>query len=765
MGLAKVGRMILRKIMRSLLVLIALFVFAPGYAQNVPVSTLEIPRVERYPEFEGFLSMKPPVEYEGRLAKISDFVQRQPKDGETPSQRTDVYLGYDDSNLYVTFVSFDNNPQGIRARLNQRGNTGDDDWVHVVLDTFQDKRRAYMFGSNPLGVQWDALWTEGQNSDTAFDTLYYTRGALTNEGFVVWMQIPFKSLRFPSEPDQTWGILFGRSIPRLNEQVFWPQYSSRVEGRLNQEGTMGGLKDISPGRNIQLLPYAGFRSYRAMDQRDPLQPHFVEDHADPDAGVDAKIVFNDSLVADVALNPDFSQVESDEPQVTTNQRFEVFFPEKRPFFLENASFFQTPMNLVFTRRIADPEFGARLTGKVGAYTVGVIAADDESPGKIVPDTNPSFGKRAGFGIFRVSRDILKQSSVGMIFTERKFNDGFNRVGGIDARFKLDRNWVAQVQGVSSATRFTNGTRQSGPAYEARLNRSGRQLNIDVNYSDRSAGFLTLAGFNPRKDIRSSSQQASYSFRPEGRYWIAMTPTITTNQVFTRGGARLESAYTPSITWEFAGQTFLTVEYRGERIRLRPSEARVSSDRDFNHHTMGGRFRTSFSKAIQIDGRYFAGADINHRPAAGREASMQNMSSADLTVTFRPVTQFTIANRYVFTKLSDRETGATIFNDHIVRSRWNWQFTRELSVRFIAQYTADIVNAVFTNIENRKSFNADFLFTYQANAWTALYVGYNGNAQNIELVPTSSGSRIAYTPQGFINDAHQFFAKFSYLIRF
>jgi hypothetical protein len=145
--------------------------------------------------------------------------------------------------------------------------------------------------------------------------------------------------------------------------------------------------------------------------------------------------------------------------------------------------------------------------------------------------------------------------------------------------------------------------------------------------------------------------------------------------------------------------------------------------------------------------------------------MQNMSSADLTVTFRPITQFTIVNRYVFTKLADRQTDATIFNDHIVRSRWNWQFTRELSFRFIAQYNSDIVNPLFTNIDHKKSFNTDFLFAYQANAWTALYVGYNGNAQNIELIPTSMGSRIAYTPEGFIKDAHQFFVKFSYLIRF
>ena len=746
----------------SLLILVLLFSQTPLPAQEAPPVTLDIPRVERPPRFEEFLEMKLPAELEGQLARVTDFVQRQPKDGEAATQRTEVYLGYDDSNLYVVFLAFDVNPAGIRAHLNPRGNTGEDDWVHVVLDTFQDKRRAYMFGSSALGVQWDALWTEGQGSDATLDTIY---ASLTEQGFVVWMSIPFKSLRFISESDQKWGILFGRSIPRLNEQSFWPRYSSRVEGRLNQGGVLTGLRNISPGRNIQLLPYGSFRSYRAMDQRDPARPRFVDDDGASDGGLDAKVVLKDSLVADIAINPDFSQVESDEPQVTTNQRFEVFFPEKRPFFLENANFFQTPMNLVFTRRIADPQFGGRLTGKAGKYTIGALVADDESPGKRVPDGHPASGRRAGFGILRVSRDIFRQSNVGVIFTNRNFDSGYNRVGGLDARLKVNRNWTAQMQGVSSSTRFSDGRRQAGPAYEGRLTRSGRQLNIDVNYSDRSAGFLTLAGFNPRQDIRILNQQTSYAFRPEGKYWIAMTPKLAANHVMARDGKRLESSYSPGITWEFAGQTFFGLEYKGEEIRLRPSEARVASDRNFNHHVAGITARSGALQQVTFDWRYYRGTEINYSPAAGQEASMQDWSSADLTVTFRPARQFFVANRYLFTRLADRQTGAAIFNDHIIRSRWNWQFTREFSIRFILQYNADLVNPRFTSIHPRKNINADFLFAYQANAWTAVYVGYNGNAQNINLVPAPGGSKIVYTPEGFINDARQFFAKFSYLIRF
>jgi len=244
------------------------------------------------------------------------------------------------------------------------------------------------------------------------------------------MAIPFKSLRFPSTSKQTWGIIFNREIPRLNEDTYWPHISSRIEGQLNQSGSLEGLENISPGRNLQMIPYGVFRSFRALDTRDPLAPRFVRERADFDAGLDAKFVLKDSLVLDVALNPDFSQVESDEPQVTVNERFEVFFPEKRPFFLENASYFQTPIALLFTRRIADPQFGVRLTGKVGPWALGAFVMDDESPGKRVPPGDPLHGKRAYFGIVRINRDIGRQSTLGLIFTDREFENSFNRIGGL-----------------------------------------------------------------------------------------------------------------------------------------------------------------------------------------------------------------------------------------------------------------------------------------------------------------------------------------------
>ena len=728
--------------------------------------SLVIPRVSRPPALEDFLGMEPNERVEGRLAKVEGFLQREPSDGAPATQRTEVYVGYDDKNLYLVFVCFDKEPEKIRARMVPRENIFGDDIVEVMLDTFHDQRRAFGFIANPHGIQWDGLWTEGQGWDGSFDTLWHSKGQRTPEGFVVWMAIPFRSLRFPATPEQTWGIVFLREVPRNNEESFWPRVSSRIEGRLNQAATLEGLENISPGRNVQLIPFGVFRSFRALDTRDPLAPKFVRDRADGDVGLDAKLVLKDSLVLDVALNPDFSQVESDEPQVTANQRFEVFFPEKRPFFLENAGFFQTTINLLFTRRIADPEFGVRLTGKAGPYALGAFIIDDESPGKAVPDDDPLHGKRALFSIFRVNRDLGRQSTLGFIYTDREFDRSFNRVGGLDGRFKLTDNWALRFQGVASSTRFLDGTGVAGPAYDARLQRNGRQLFYRLEYNDRSPGFRTEPGFLRRADIRRTRQRVSYSFRPEGKYLISWGPQFNTEAVFDHSGTRLDLTQDTSFTWHFVGQSQFTTVYNWDRERLRPKDFPVLRENvDFSRNRKGFLWTTSYIPQLTFRGNYAWGTRINFLPPVGQQQVLADLTTSTMIVTVRPVTSLRVDNSYIFFRLKDRGSKENIFNNHIARSRWNYQFNREFSLRVILQYDATLANPKLTSLETTKNFNADFLLTYLVNPGTVLFVGYNGNAQNIDVVPSATGSSIKRPRRRFINDAKQFFVKFSYLIRF
>jgi len=749
-------------------------------------SALLIPRVSRPPALEDFLEMKPSPPMEGRLAKVDNFIQRLPSDGQPSSQRTEVYVGYDDENLYCIFVTFDSEPHKVRAHKDTRDNLYGDERLDLFLDTYHDHRRAYVFTVNPLGYQMDGLWTEGLRNqyDRSFDTVWQSRGKLTDRGFVVWMAIPFNSLRFPATPEQTWGVVFIRWIPRVNESATWPWVSTRIEGRLNQGATLRGLKNISPGRNFQLIPYGFLRSYRALEQRDPRQPRFVSEHAEPDAGVDAKFVLKDTFALDVAVNPDFSQVESDEPQVTINRRFEAFFPEKRPFFLENPSYFETPINLFFSRRIVDPQFGVRLTGKKGPYAIGALVANDEAPGKIAPPSDPLAGKKANVGVFRISRDIFRQSAVGIIYTDREFAGGFNRVGGVDGRFKLRKNWLASLEGVASATRQPDGSTLAGPAYKAELRCDGRKLYYNLAYNDRSPGFVTQTGFISEDsverpgtlghtirrpplhtDVRSLDQLASYRFCPEGKYLIAWGPNAFVNPVWDHSGTRLDTYQDYSMSWELTGQTMFELYWIHDRELLRPKDfAALPANRMYSHHRGGVSFETSILKQFTFKGIFSQGSQINYVPPNGQEPMLAELTRSNVSVTLWPSKPLRVENTYFLERLTDRANGASIFNNHIIRSKVTWQFNRELSLRVILQYDTILANPALTSLRTTKNLNADFLFTYLINPFTALYVGYNGNAQNHELIPTATGREIIRT-SGLLNDSKQFFVKFSYLLRF
>jgi hypothetical protein len=231
-----------------------------------------IPRVSRAPTLKDFLGMKPPADLASQLSRITGLIQRDPKDGDPVSQPTEVYLGYDDKNLYAIFVCFDSEPSKIRAHLTRREAIFDDDLVGIFFDTFKDHRHAYEFLTNPLGIQADGIITEGQNDDFSFDTVWYSEGKLTPQGYVVWIAIPFKSLRFKKEDVQNWNFGVARAIVRNNETSFWPHITRKIEGFTQQLAGLEGMQNISPGRNMQFIPYGISRTFRELDTRDSLNP-------------------------------------------------------------------------------------------------------------------------------------------------------------------------------------------------------------------------------------------------------------------------------------------------------------------------------------------------------------------------------------------------------------------------------------------------------------------------------------------------------------
>src|SRR5207247_345945 len=253
-----------------------------------------------------------------------------------------------------------------------------------------------------------------------------------------------------------------------------------------QAAVGSGPDHVPPGRNIHGLPYVASRAFKTRE---------IDRQAEAALGFDGKAVIEDSIVVDATINPDFSQVESDEPQITVNRRFEVFFPEKRPFFLENQAYFDTPIPLLFTRRIANPLVGGRATGRIGPWGLAALVADDRAP-----LNDPAIGRRAWFGVARISRDIGQESSAGAFAARHVASGEANEVGGVDARVKIGSNWVALGQFVVSRKTGAAGETAIGSAWLASVVRSGRSFNYQFDASDRSRDFRADTGFIPRVDV-------------------------------------------------------------------------------------------------------------------------------------------------------------------------------------------------------------------------------------------------------------------------
>lgn len=740
---------------------------------------IHIPRIETVPTLGDFEDMHPNARVAGAMLKVSGFIAREPADGAQPTEDTDVYLAYDSRNLYAVFICWDKEPDKIRARMTRREDIFSDDSAEIMIDTFDDARRGYAFAANPLGIQWDALWTEGSignglpadysGFDPSFDTVWNSEGRVTGQGYMVLMSIPFKSLRYPNTDKQQWRIILNRSIPRTNENLFWPRITNRIQGRFNQAAHATDM-DLSPSRNIQLIPYGLLRGFRDIDDRDPNHPFFESRALQPEAGLDAKFIVHDSFVLDATVNPDFSQVESDEPQVTVNQRYAVFFPEKRPFFLENSNYFTTPINTVFTRNIGHPEFGLRLTGKSGPWAVGVLATDDRAPGEALPPSSPFAGDRASVTVARVSRDILEQSTIGAVYTNREFAGGHNRVGGLDANLKLNQNWRLQGQALMSATADPiAGLYQDGSGYKLDLERNGRDFNLQSVYTDFSPGFETQTGFVNRVDLREESIKTSYYFRPEGKFLISYGPTLQTFNIWDHSGIPLDHFAFPGFRVDMTRSTYFNIHPFGyDDVRLRPidydSLTRITS---YPQKFWGVEAGTSWWKLFDLAGVYFGGGGVNYDPAGNQAPTFGHEDQGNVTLTFHAAGRLRIDNTYLLEHVRERDAHLTAVTNHIIRSKWNYQFTRALSARVIMQYNAVLSNTAISSLSPTKNFNTDFLITYLVHPGTAIYVGYNsdiGNLnRNLDVDPVTQD--ILTTPNRFINDSRQFFVKASYLFRF
>jgi hypothetical protein len=505
-----------------------------------------IPKFDKPPLIDGKLD----EEVWQHAAVLKDFYQVQPGDNVAPSKPTEVLIGYDPKFLYIAFKATDE-PDKVRATVAKRDNIFQDDYVGFMLDTFNDKRKAFEVFFNPLGIQGDGMIIEGRGEDMSIDLLMESKGIIHETGFNVEIAIPFKSLRFEAGKGKLWGAHFFRRIKRFeNELDSWMPFSRSIDSNLSQAGHLTGLEGISVERTIELIPSltvsqnSRFVPALPSTQRALDPGRIVNEPVGLDPGLTAKFIPSSSATIDLAINPDFAQVEADQLVVTANQRFPIFFPEKRPFFLEGIEIFQTPITAVHTRAIVDPDAAVKTTGKKGRNTFGLMVASDNGPGNFnaddrgalnacldlrsvdpttVCDAEKFVDKNAYIGVLRLKRDVGKENSIGMLATSYDFIEKHNHVFAVDGRFRIDKQTTISFQTLGTTSRNfffdpNDGVNRyrtgNGFAYSADYNRSGRNWGWEVYGEGFTRDYRADVGFVQRTNSNFNFGFLRYNSDPD-----------------------------------------------------------------------------------------------------------------------------------------------------------------------------------------------------------------------------------------------------------
>ncbi len=528
--------------------------------------------------------------------------------------------------------------------------------------------------------------------------------------------IPFRSLRFHNDQSD-WGVVFLRNFPRNSENDFWPRVAADVTGVLSQEGTLHDLEGVSGSHNLQINPYILGQNERSLVDVDPTDPFFSSRHFENTGGGEVKWILNDSIVLDATINPDFSDVESEQPQFTVDQRYPVYFPELRPFFLENANYFVTPATLVYTRNIVHPEYGIRLTGKIDHTNVGLFATDDRQPGEAVAPGDPLYLKRATVAVGRVSEDLGKGSSLGAIYTDEEFGQGWNRIGGIDSTVRFNRHWTGYGQMLESSTMGNEdcGTPPpyaAGPAGTVQLQRSGHAFNMQENYSDIGTGFQTKLGFVPYSNIRVNQTHAQYQWFPKHGFYQSFGLESAINLSFNHQGDRVFRYASFDPFWLLLRNIVIAPIVGENSDALSPEGYPVLPRyKNFTENVGGLVFRGAPWSQFSFNLQAYRNGNVNYNPVPGQPPFLLNEQTVSLLFTLQPVHPLTIDNTYLLDRDHAVSNGAFVYEAQAMRSKVNYQFTRSISARVIVQYDSTLANPTETSLPRTRQVATQALLTW------------------------------------------------------
>ncbi len=655
--------------------------------------------------------------------------------------RTECLLTYDDTHLYAAFRAHDPEPEKIRAHYSDRDAPYNDDMVGLMLDTFNDERRAYEFFVTPLGVQMDLVEDDVSGTeDASWDATWTSAGRLTEDGYVTELAIPFHQLSFPAgEGVQTWGIDILRAWPRDQRFLFRLQPRQMdIACHYCQVSKLTGLERLESGRNLAFYPtLTGVHTER---REDFPEGGFVTEREELEPGITTRWGATPNFTVVGAINPDFSQVEADVAQLRINRQFALFYPEKRPFFLEDADYFQTPLEAVYTRTVADPLWGARITGKQGANAWGFFTAQDEVTNLLFPGSErsifTSLDQSYLTGVFRYRRDVGRHSNIGMLVTSRQgANDYENSVYGADGQIRLSDADTIRLQLLGSTTAYPDKVAAeydqprgtfSDLAGLAIYTHSVRNWNWWMRFQSLGRDFRADSGFIPRVDYRAAHAGVHRNWWGTDENWysrigLGSGVDITEDQ----DGNPLEKE--AEFWFEVHGPLQSHLETGGGVREL-----------TFNGETFDqafGKLFGEFSPNAWFSGRL--------RLDFGDELDYANTRNGDLlrvlpSVTCRLGQHFHLELGYTYEQLDvadqrllvpGRLQEGRLYQANLTELRGVWQFNTRSFVRAIIQY-ADIDRApelYYEPVDQRtRDLFGQFLYSYTLTPQTVFFLGYSEN---------------------------------------
>ena len=688
-------------------------------------------------------------------ARISLDYEWFPGNNVRPPVETDCRMTYNADNLFIACHAIDPHPERIRAHYADRDDLDrvpQDDHILILIDPFNDERRGFQFRVNAVGVQMDALFATAEGiEDFSWDAIWSSTGRITEDGYVVEIRLPFRSLRFPERKgEQTWGVLLERSWPRSSRHRMQSAPRNFANACLLCEtNKVTGFTGITPGSNVELYPTL---TSRRTDIRSPFPAGPLESgDVEVEPGLDVRWGVTSNLSLNATANPDFSQVEADVAQLDVNTRFALFFPERRPFFLEGADFFATPVQAVFTRTVADPTGGLKVSGKVGRAGIGVFAAHDRVTNLLFPanqgTADTSLSLNTVSTAVRYRHDIGRASYVGLLYTGRESSEAYhNRVGGADAFFQIGESHSVRVQALGSTSEYPSDVAQAfaqplgsfgGVALRSSYQYATRDWFGAVNLAELSPDFRADAGFEPRVDFREVD--------------AALTRTIfgQPGQPFTQLQFGAVGTVDTDHDWQLTDFTAgLNAFWLG------PAQTSVLLEGFQNRERLDGVDHDLTNGRVTIQSQPTGSARVGLVVRFGQELDVANNRTA-ATLALAPTARLYLGRKlnlnmqHDFQRLSAE--GTRIFTVHLLQTRLLYHLNLRTFVRAIVQYEHVNRNPLaygFPVDESSSSLFTQLLISYKLNPQTVAFVGYSDSHLGTATTDLTRADRTFFVKLGY-----------------